>query len=109
MKFQQLPIGARFEYQGKIYVKNGPITASSEQGGQAMIPRYAVLKPLGDQPAADKTAPRRRLDEAAVMAAFDEFYRCCQRLSNVDARAALDAARQRFIAHLHAAARGKSD
>ncbi|MBL8484685.1 MAG: hypothetical protein JNJ60_21000 [Rhodocyclaceae bacterium] len=103
MKFQQLPMGARFEYEGKIYVKAGPLTATSEQGGQCMIPRYAVLKPLGDLPPVQAPAPRRRLDEAAVMAAFDEFYRNCHRLVDTNARTALDAARQRFVAQLRAA------
>ena len=34
MRLQDLPVGARFEYQGKIFVKTGPITAASEAGGQ---------------------------------------------------------------------------
>ena len=51
MKFQDLPVGARFEYQGKVFVKTGPITAASEAGGQQMIPRYADLRPL-DRPEA---------------------------------------------------------
>ena len=46
MKLQQLAIGDRFEYDGRILVKTGPLTASSDDGGQQMIPRYAVLKPL---------------------------------------------------------------
>ena len=45
MKLTQLPLGARFEYEGEIFTKTGPMTAASEKGGQRMIPRYAVLKP----------------------------------------------------------------
>lgn len=45
-------MGARFEYEGNVYVKTGPMTASSEQGGQRIIPRYATLRPL-DIPVTD--------------------------------------------------------
>ena len=38
MRLQDFPIGARFEYEGAIYVKTGPLTASSEQGKQRIIP-----------------------------------------------------------------------
>ena len=64
MKLQHLAIGDRFEYDGKIFVKTGPVTASSENGGQQMIPRYAILKPL-DVPARDddKPGPRRKVEE----------------------------------------------
>ncbi len=101
-------MGARFEYEGKVYVKTGPMTAASEQGGQRMIPRFAVLKPL-DGPVAEPPKPDRRLDEAAVMAAFARFYGDCAHLlygdeSDVDkaraSRAALEAARERFLADL---------
>jgi len=30
MKFQMLALGARFEFEGKVYVKTGPLTALSE-------------------------------------------------------------------------------
>jgi hypothetical protein len=33
MKFQQFPLGARFEFEGKVYVKSGPISATAETGG----------------------------------------------------------------------------
>lgn len=46
MKFQQLALGARFEFEGTDYVKSGPLTATSAAGLQRMIPRFAVLKPL---------------------------------------------------------------
>ena len=38
MKLQHLAIGARFEFEGQVYVKTGPLTASAEQGGQRVIP-----------------------------------------------------------------------
>ena len=108
MKFQMLPMGARFEYEGKVYAKTGPMTATSEQGGQRMIPRFAVLRPL-DGVAAEPPEPGRTLDEAAVMAAFDQFYGACANLlfgneSDVqrarDLRARLEAERDRFMAGL---------
>ena len=44
MRFPQLDIGDRFEYQGKIWIKNGPLTAVRQSDGQsAMIPRYASV------------------------------------------------------------------
>ena len=98
MKLDHLAIGARFEYQGKVFVKTGPLTAASESGGQQMIPRYAVLKPLDPPPFEDKPGPRRKLDEARVRAAFDDFYRTCQRCTDDFSRPELEAARQRFLA-----------
>ena len=50
MKLQDLPMGARFEYEGVVYFKTGPLTASSEAGGQRIIPRYAVLRSLEAPP-----------------------------------------------------------
>lgn len=104
MKFQMLPMGARFEYEGKVYLKTGPMTAASEEGGQRMIPRFAVLKPLDGA----GTAPARggrKLDESEVLAAFDGFYVECADLlfghepdvqRARDLRAALERARDRF-------------
>jgi len=97
MKLQHLAIGARFEYEGKTFVKTGPLTASSENGGQQIIPRYAVLKPL-DAPASENKVIRGKLTEATVRAAFDTFYRHCQRLVDENGQAELDAARKRFLA-----------
>lgn len=102
MKFQHLPIGARFEFEGVAYVKTGPISAATEQGGQRMIPRYAVLRPLdGSAPVA---APKRarNLDETAVLTAFEAFYSECGRLlaGNADNVSRLEAARGRFLAAL---------
>jgi len=98
MKLQHLAIGDRFEYEGKIFVKPGPLTASSDQGGQQVIPRYAVLKPL-DQPQPESRAGgRERLNKAAVLAAFDRFYRTSERLCDSTAHAELARARSEFLA-----------
>lgn len=100
MKLQHLPIGARFEYEGKVFVKTGPITASSEQGGQCMIPRYADLKIL-EAPVSESPAGRRgKLDETRIRAAFVEFHQTCSQLIDASAQPALEAARQKFLAAL---------
>ncbi len=80
MKFQHLPVGARFEYEGRPYVKTGPLTAAGEQGGQRMIPRWAVLKPADG--AAPEPAARvpRQLDETTVLVAFQAYHAECTRL-----------------------------
>ena len=96
MRLQDLPNGTRFEYQGRVFVKTGPITAATEAGGQQIIPRHAVLKPLDPLPATPP-ASSRTLDEARVRAAFDEFYRTCFRITDDFSRAELDAARRRFL------------
>ena len=99
MRLQDLPVGARFEYQGRVFVKTGPITATAEDGGQRMIPRYADLRPLDPLPE-KPPASQRQLDEARVRAAFDAFYRTCLRITDDFSRAELEAARRRFITAL---------
>lgn len=100
MKLQHLAIGDRFEYEGKAFVKTGPLTASSDTGGQQLIPRYAVLKPL-DTPAAEaKNALRGRLTETTVRSAFDRFYRTSERLTDPTAHAELAKARDEFFTAL---------
>lgn len=100
MKLQQLAIGARFEYQGRVFVKTGPLTASSENGGQQIIPRYAILKPL-DLPAPEpKSAGRGKLAETVVHSAFEAFYRTCSQLVDESSRPELEEARRRFLVSL---------
>jgi hypothetical protein len=96
MKFQHLAIGARFEFEGKVYVKTGPVAASSGQGGQRLIPRYANLIPLDGSTPPAKPEPGRKLDEATVLAAFDVFCGTCVRLLDEPARLEFEAAKERF-------------
>lgn len=98
MKLHQLAIGARFEYQGKVFTKTGPITATAEPGGQQMIPRYADLRPL-DQ-AESEMAPGmavRKLDPLRVRKAFDAFYEISRQQATPSGLAALEAARLEFL------------
>lgn len=100
MKLTQLPIGARFEYEGQIFTKTGPMTAAGETGGQRMIPRYAVLKPMDGYTPPPEAEATRTVDEKTVRVAFDAFYRTALRLTDDFAKAELEAARQRFLAVL---------
>jgi hypothetical protein len=100
MKLQQLALGARFEYLGRVFVKTGPITASSENGGQQIIPRYAILKPL-DLPTPEKhSTGRGKLTETVVHSAFEAFYRTCSEMVDESSRPELEKARARFLAAL---------
>lgn len=96
MKLQHLPIGARFEYKNQVFVKTGPLTAASEEGGQQVIPRSAVLRPLDGSPTEAK-GQGREVEEARVLAAFADFYEACSRLVDVTARPQLEAARLKFL------------
>lgn len=96
MKIHQLPQGARFEYEGEEYVKTGPLFATGK-GGQRLIPKYAVLKPLG---ALDITAPKASCDSlsrAVVLDGFAAYYTDCKVLVPEDKQTLLDAARDRFL------------
>ena len=98
MKLQHLAIGARFEYEGVVYVKTGPLTAAAETGGQKIIPRYAVLRPLDVPAQVPERQGKRLIERERVMAAFDVFFAVNDALVTEDGgRAALMAARQRFI------------
>jgi len=100
VKLQHLAIGARFEYEGAVYVKTGPLTASSEQGGARIIPRSATLKPV-DLPRADgKREGPDGVDLRTVRTAFDTFFETCNRLVDQDRREALAKARNDFLAAL---------
>lgn len=99
MKLQQLAVGARFEYEGKVFVKTGPMTASAEVGGQQLIPRYAVLKPLDVADPAPGVAARR-LDPARVRRAFETFYAECVAALPAGETTRLEAARAAFLASL---------
>ena len=102
MKLQHFAIGDRFEYEGQIYVKTGPLTASGENDGQRIIPRYAVLKPLSspENSQKEKGINYLKLDKQKVEAAFDLFYRACKPLVEAQHLPELESARRRFIAFL---------
>jgi hypothetical protein len=94
MKIHQLPMGARFEYEGEEYVKTGPLLATGK-GGQRLIPKYAVLKVEGGNspPVPPATAP----DRQSIIAAFDAFCETCTPLIPADRQADFADARAAFL------------
>jgi hypothetical protein len=94
MKFPQLPIGARFRYQGDIYCKSSPLAASGPDGAQRMIPRSATVDPLqeGDDAAAPPVG-------SPLQQALDDYHAQCLALLREAAEsgpAALDALSRRL-------------
>lgn len=99
MKIHQLPQGARFEYEGEEYVKTGPLFAAGK-GGQRLIPKYAVLKPVGAIGAIGANpgkAAGESMSRAAVLEGFATFYTECKTLVPEGRQSMLDAARDRFL------------
>lgn len=97
MKLNQLPLGARFEYQGKILTKTGPMTGATEKGGSVFIPKFAVLKPVDGEAPPPPPKAARSLDADAVLAAFEAYHGTAMRLVDESGRMALAAARARFL------------
>ncbi len=95
MKIHQLPMGARFEYEGEEYVKTGPLFGTGK-AGQRLIPKYAVLKQFGGV-AAPASAQRENLPRAEVMKAFDDFHAQCRSLVADDGLETLERAREAFL------------
>ena len=65
MRFPQVAVGQRFNYQGKCYTKTGPLTASEEgSGSQRMIPRAAEVTPVdaAGEPVAETKQRYRRAE-----------------------------------------------
>jgi hypothetical protein len=78
MRFSQLPVGQRFEFEGIRYVKTGPMIGAEEAGGKTrFIARYALVQPLGGEHAVPQPAATtpQSVDAAAVAAASEDFYR----------------------------------
>jgi len=96
MRINQLPIGARFEYEGQEYVKTGPMIGASNTG-QRLIPKHAALKPLGEVAPPPAAAKSETVSRADVLRAFETFYARCDTLVADDQRAALESARDRFL------------
>ena len=76
MKFNQMPVGQRFAYQGELHVKLGPMTARRERDGeQRLIPRSAAVLPAESlTPAARVAAPHPQTG-GVCSAALDAYER----------------------------------
>jgi hypothetical protein len=110
-KFTQLASGESFEFQGEQYLKAGPLTARSVASGtQRMIPRSALVTPLGETAPTPAEVEQRTLPAAQVVTAFEDYHRGClewlQMIEELDAetadkiRTAVQTARERFLAEL---------
>ncbi len=71
MKFHQLPLQARFRYQGKIYRKVSPLQAHCEEDAtQRLVPRSAVVAPI-ESGGAESVAAPAIVEEPAARLALD--------------------------------------
>ena len=81
MKFPHLPTGAQFEFDGKAYTKVSPLVAAAEDGsGQRVIPRYVMLKSVGEPVQATAMPHPRQIDPDKVRVAFASFEADAMRL-----------------------------
>ena len=82
MRFHQLSMGQRFEFEGEVYVRTKPLIAVNEASGhQRFIRRSALVKVLSQDAAAavqdDAVNDASGITREAVVAAFDAFYASC--------------------------------
>lgn len=97
MRLQHFAVGDRFEFEGAIWIKTGPMTACAEQGGQRMIPRHAELKPLVEAPApAAAVSGTSAPDRGAVIAAFNHFCSRIRPMLDPEQAAVFDTASDEF-------------
>lgn len=112
MRFQQLAVGERFEFEGEVYVKVDALIAQIEGGHtRRLIPRYAQLNAAACEPLepAERAVANPQRDATAV---FDAFYACCLQIvedlaADLPAermkamRSRLEAARQAYLDQHH--------
>jgi len=104
MKFYQVPLGRRFEFEGEVYVKSKPLTAVNEGNGEERFIRRAADVTLlqQDVPAAPVAAAATTvaLEPDAVLAAFEGFYKqcvsCVEEMAGAATMEALESARHRL-------------
>ena len=98
MKIHELPMGTRFMWQGRAYVKSGPLFADGDDG-RRMIPRHAVLQPLDPVPI---TAPARPATVPAgdVCAGVEALLADCRRELPPEHHAQVEAACDRLLDRL---------
>jgi len=101
MKIHQIPMGARFVYEGEEYVKSGPMVATGKTG-QRLIPKYAALTPIGDLPVAPAPKATEPLQRDTVLQAFDTFCTRGSCLVPADKRSEFDAGREEFLRSISA-------
>lgn len=78
MKFSDITVGQRFRFEGRVYVKSGPLIARDEgSGGQRFIRRSAAVETISGQAAAHEPRPPNAISPDALMAAADAYHRRC--------------------------------
>lgn len=90
MKFPHVKIGDRFEFQGRTYVKVGPLTAQDvESNQQRMIPRSVLVEPLSG-PSTTKTESTDETGELPTREALMRALAQCEQrcLATVETTAA---------------------
>ncbi|HQV12511.1 MAG TPA: hypothetical protein PKW52_14300, partial [Nitrospira sp.] len=100
MKLKQLPLGARFEYEGKILTKTGPMTGATEKGGSVFIPKFAVLNPVDGEAPPPPPEASRTVDADTVLTAFEAYHGTAMRLVDESGKMAVADAKARFLAAL---------
>jgi hypothetical protein len=108
MKFTQFPLGAQFELDGKAYTKTTPLVGTASDGsGQRVIPRYAMLKPIGVVVPIAPPVAAATLDAQRVLAAFERAHAAYAQL--LDAAGTAADVRQQLDARLQAVRRAFLD
>jgi hypothetical protein len=110
MRFHQLALGQRFEFEGDVYVKTKPMTAVGEADrGERFIRRSADVRPLPPPDGSPAPRPGSGLAAETVLQAFGAFYAHCVRCLDEGAleageresiRRRLEEARQQFLDRL---------
>lgn len=77
VKFSQLAVGQRFEFQGQHYTKSSPLLATADSGGaQRMMMRAALVSPLGNQ--LGNTVDHKDVAASiALRCAIDDYHASC--------------------------------
>lgn len=79
MKFHDLTIGQRFEFDGVAYVKTSPVLASREEGTERkFMARSASVRPLDGSQALPAAKADQLLRAEAVLAAFEAYHSACR-------------------------------
>lgn len=93
MRFYLVPIGQEFDYQGKTYLKSGPLTASCTSGGKdKLIPRSAEVQPVGDLTlSGPDSSDILFLAKDEVIKIFDSYHHhCLELLKTIDTEVSSD-------------------
>jgi len=80
MKFRDLPIGQPFRFEGREWIKSGPIAATPRGGGATrMIPQSARIDAAPGDTTAASTGPRM-IEAGAARAAVEQLFTAAREL-----------------------------